>query len=337
MDSKKIIITTTITALVAIMAIVFVIIGTSNQEFEVSFDSAGASGVEVITVQKNNKVEKPGEPIREGYTFLGWFDGDEEWDFDKEVTKSIILIAKWERDDTDEVSVETFTVTFNSNGGSEVENQTIEEGNLVSKPATPTRDGYIFDAWLLDGENYDFSREINRNITLTASWKKEEVTTTPVRQEITITFNSNGGSNVASQKMLSGNAIKEPATPTRDGYKFLGWYRSGTKWNFTWATNIGITLTARWEKVEESKPEEKDDVYTMQVSAVDEFSPEINITIYKNGQNITSDVASLKSGNTIIAMYSATTNTLKANKAQYQQYSNFSIELRDGSNYNITK
>lgn len=67
----------------------------------------------------------------------------------------------------------TFTVTFDSDGGSEVEPQTVEEGQTATEPEAPTKEGYTFSGWLLEGEEYDFSTPVTADITLTAYWETE--------------------------------------------------------------------------------------------------------------------------------------------------------------------
>ena len=73
--------------------------------------------------------------------------------------------AKWQPD--------TFTVTFESNGGSEVDPQTIEYGNTVTQPDNPTKSGSAFSGWYSDEEltqGYDFSSSVTSDITLYAKW-----------------------------------------------------------------------------------------------------------------------------------------------------------------------
>ena len=69
----------------------------------------------------------------------------------------------------------TYTVTFDANGGSAVEAQTVEEGETATEPAEPTRSGYTFHGWQLEGEDYDFAAPVTGNITLTASWTQDYV------------------------------------------------------------------------------------------------------------------------------------------------------------------
>ena len=64
----------------------------------------------------------------------------------------------------------TYTVTFNSNGGSAVEGQTVKHGETAAQPAAPARDGYTFNGWYLNGVAYDFNTPVTENITLEARW-----------------------------------------------------------------------------------------------------------------------------------------------------------------------
>ena len=70
----------------------------------------------------------------------------------------------------EEIKKEVYTVIFNTNGGSEVEKQTIIKDGMLSKPNNPTKDGYVFINWILDNEEYNFNSKVTNNITLTANW-----------------------------------------------------------------------------------------------------------------------------------------------------------------------
>lgn len=73
-------------------------------------------------------------------------------------------------------NLETYNVTFDSDGGTNVDTKTIEENNVVSKPTDPTKDGYTFVEWQLDGNTYDFNSKVTEDITLKAIWNLEEPT-----------------------------------------------------------------------------------------------------------------------------------------------------------------
>ncbi|PJM74841.1 InlB B-repeat-containing protein [Bifidobacterium simiarum] len=140
--------------------------------------------------------------------------------------------------------VTTYTVAFNSNGGSAVAAQSVNSGAKVKQPANPTRAGYTFAGWYYGNAKWDFNRAVTGNITLTAQWTKNAV---PVTYR-TVAFNSNGGSAVASQKVANGQKATQPANPTRAGYTFAGWYNGKTKYDFNKPVTANLTLTAQWTK-----------------------------------------------------------------------------------------
>lgn len=68
--------------------------------------------------------------------------------------------------------IKTYTVTFNSNGGSNVNSQTIKENQIVSKPNNPIRNGYTFLGWYYNNNKFDFNTKINQDMTIVAQWKE---------------------------------------------------------------------------------------------------------------------------------------------------------------------
>ena len=113
-----------------------------------------------------------------------------------------------------------YTVTFNSNGGSNVASQTVRYGGVADEPVPPTKTGYTFKHWSLTegGAAYSFNSPVNGNTTLLAVWQINQYT---------LTFNSNGGSAVAAITQDYGSAVTAPADPERTGYNFLGWTTDG--------------------------------------------------------------------------------------------------------------
>ena len=82
-----------------------------------------------------------------------------------------------------------YIVTFNSNGGTEVSDVKVPEGNTVTEPAIPTRDGYTFAGWYLGNNKYDFTTGVDRNITLVAKWNKNNsggTTNPPTPGDVTV-------------------------------------------------------------------------------------------------------------------------------------------------------
>lgn len=67
----------------------------------------------------------------------------------------------------------SYTIKFETNGGSSVKNQTVVKNNKVSSPVNPTREGYVFDGWYTDKgltKKYDFDTKVTDSLTLYAKW-----------------------------------------------------------------------------------------------------------------------------------------------------------------------
>ena len=162
-----------------------------------------------------------------GCTFGGWNKADgTAWDYASDkVTDNITLYAKW--------AANTYTITFDTAGGSEIAPITQDYGTVITAPEAPTREGYTFIGW---------DKEIPttmpaENMTVTAQWEINQYT---------ITFDTNGGSEIAPITQDYGTAITAPANPTREGYTFIGW---DTEIPTTMPAE-NITLKARWRDTE---------------------------------------------------------------------------------------
>jgi len=136
--------------------------------FNVTFESNGGSYIETQNVKSGGTATRPTDPTKSGYNFVNWYSNSgltTVYNFSTAVNKDIKLYAKW--------NVITFTVTFESNGGSSVPKQTVKSGDTANRPADPTRSGYIFDNWYtILGSVYDFSTPVIGNITLSAKWNQ---------------------------------------------------------------------------------------------------------------------------------------------------------------------
>ncbi len=162
-----------------------------------------------------------------GYTFGGWNKADgTAWDYASDkVTDNRTLYAKW--------AANTYTITFDTAGGSEIAPITQDYGTVITAPEAPTREGYTFIGW---------DKEIPttmpaENMTVTAQWKINRYT---------ITFDTAGGSEIAPITQDYGTAITAPADPTREGYTFKGWDREIP----TTMPAENITLKAKWKDIE---------------------------------------------------------------------------------------
>lgn len=222
----------------------------NNVYHSVIFDSNGGTSVRTQTVKHGGYAEYR-STSRFGYEFLGWYLNGEKYDFSTPVTEKITLVAKWEKKTSDIPSddKEIYIVDFDSNGGTRVASQKVEEGDRVSRPSNPTRDCYDFVGWYTNAsltKKYDFSTPVTSDMTLYAKWKDNGT----CKETYRVKFDSNGGTSVATQRVDEGNRATEPRDPRRSGYTFLGWYLNGRKFSFNTRIYEDITLEAKWEKDE---------------------------------------------------------------------------------------
>lgn len=140
------------------------------KNYTVTFDSKGGSAVDSQTVKDNSSASRPADPTRNGYTLDGWFSDESfqmTYDFSSPVHSDLTLYAKW--------TAITYTVSFNSEGGTSIESQAVVYQNAAVKPADPVRSGYSFKGWYLNesyGASYDFSNKVTADVVLYAKWEK---------------------------------------------------------------------------------------------------------------------------------------------------------------------
>ena len=190
-------------------------------QYTITFDTNGGSEIAPITQDYGTEITAPDNPTRKGYTFKGW---------DKEIpetmpAENITVKAQWETNQ--------YTIAFDTNGGSEIAPITQDYGTEITAPDNPTRKGYTFKGW---------DKEIPEtmpaeNITVKAQWEINRYT---------ITFDTNGGSEIAPITQDYGTEITAPDNPTRKGYTFKGWDKEIPE---TMPAE-NITITARWKDTE---------------------------------------------------------------------------------------
>ena len=190
-------------------------------QYTITFDTNGGSEIAPITQDYGTEITAPDNPTRKGYTFKGW---------DKEIpetmpAENITVKAQWE--------INQYTIAFDTNGGSEIAPITQDYGTEITAPDNPTRKGYTFKGW---------DKEIPEtmpaeNITVKAQWKINQYT---------ITFDTNGGSEIAPITQDYGTEITAPDNPTRKGYTFKGWDKEIPE---TMPAE-NLTITARWKDTE---------------------------------------------------------------------------------------
>ena len=183
-------------------------------------------------VQAGEKAIEPDVPSRQGYQFTDWYLDDTKYDFNAAVTGNMTLTARW--------TVNQYTITFDTNGGSAVAPITQDYGTDITAPADPTRGGYTFIGW----DKAIPATMPAGDMTLTAQWRINRYT---------VTFDTDGGSAVAPITQDYGTAITAPADPTREGYTFMGWDKEIP----TTMPAGDMTITAKWKDSEKPTGEIK--------------------------------------------------------------------------------
>jgi len=229
------------------------------EAFTVTFDVNGGTGSPAAgkTDRHGRLASLPSPGTRTGYIFDGWYtaaEGGSAVDANHVYTGDTTLYAHWSQ-----IPPETFTVTFNANGGSvsPTSGVTGEDGKLSSLP-TPVREGYGFNGWFTAAEGgtaVDLNRVYTGDTTLYAHW-----TETPP-ETFTVTFDANGGS-VSPGSGVTGEDGTLSSLPTLADWKqqastyselthtFVGWYTQkigGTKVTADTVFTEDTTIYAGWD------------------------------------------------------------------------------------------
>ena len=196
-------------------------------EKTVTFDANGGTGSMTAQVASTATALTVNTFELSGYTFDGWntaangsgtsYADQASYAFTDDVT----LFAQW--------TINQYTITFNSDGGSAVSDITQNYGTDVTAPADPTKEGYTFAGW---SPTVPATMPVD-GASLTAQW---------TINQYTITFNSDGGSAVSDITQDYGTDVTAPADPTKEGYTFAGWSPTVPA---TMPAG-GASLTAQW-------------------------------------------------------------------------------------------
>lgn len=212
------------------------VIEPSLKLYTIKYNTDGGSKIGDYTVVEGEKAKKPESPVKEGYEFKEWQLNGKVYDFNSEVTSDIVLMAIYIKGE-----VKTYTVTFDTDGGSKIDNKVVEENTVVVKPVDPKKEGYEFKEWQLDGEAYNFSSKVTSDITLKAIYQDKI-------NEYTITFDTDGGTEIEKQTIKENGTVTEPEPPVKEGYEFKEWQLNGKKYDFSTKVTSDIELKAVYDK-----------------------------------------------------------------------------------------
>ncbi len=146
---------------VVIAAIIFLVISCQYRKLTVTMTVDNKTYYEIEDIKKGDVIIEPDDPEKEGYTFDGWYLNGKEFDFSTPIKKNLKLEAKW--------TINKYTITI-KNGDGNITTEKVEYGKTLAEPKTPTRDGYTFDGWYVNGAKYDFNSKVKGDFELEARW-----------------------------------------------------------------------------------------------------------------------------------------------------------------------
>ena len=265
----------------------------------------------------DGKLRQPPTPIRDGYTFAGWYwhadysgytdeqKAADKVDFDQAVTgQTVTMFAQWTKD---EVQNET-DVLYVANGGKFFDDQEVQQGltdsdGMMRQPMTPTRDGYTFAGWYWvsdlsvlteeqkEQNKVDFGQPVTKpHVTMYAQWVKNQ-------DEINVLYAANGGQFATGETFQQGvtdsdGMMRQPAAPTREGYTFDGWYwhadysgytdeqKAADKVDFSQPVQSDVNIYAQWTKNADAQAEQ------ITVKFVDNFNGTESSAEVKKGEAV---------------------------------------------------
>ncbi len=163
------------------------------------------------TLEYGSVITSIQEPIKEGYTFTGWYnENNQKVNHPITVTENITLYSKYE--------INVYTVSFYHNNKKYVEDQKVNYGENAIKPSTdPTKEDYNFSGWVIKGTNnkYDFNQKVTKNIELESSFTKKPT--------YTVTFKI-GNEVILTENVIEGHKVEAKEAPNKKGYLFDKWY-----------------------------------------------------------------------------------------------------------------
>lgn len=227
-------------------------------------DNGDPTVTKFIDNDKNSKfTELVPEPTKENYTFAGWYNGDEKFDFTTVPTGDVTLTAKWTAKD--------YEVSFITEHGKTPTSQNVPYNEPAKDPGTLTEEGYTFDGWYADeahNTKFDFTQPIKHNTTVYAKW---------TANDYEVRFITEHGDPPTSQNVKYNGTATDPGELTEEGYTFIGWYTDHTcttEFNFSTPITGDTKVYAKWEKNAPVLP----DTYALNVSGAFVYVDGVDVT-----------------------------------------------------------
>ena len=192
-----------------------------KEQYSVTFDTDGGNYIAPIKADYGAEVAAPQKPSKEGYEFDGW-----SVNFPTRITSDLTVTAKWR--------VKKYTITFDTDGGTEISTITQDFGTTIATPTAPTKAGYTFGGWT---PQLPITMPA-QNVNVTAIWLRDN--------QYKITFDTDGGSSVTSGAYYFGETISVPTNPIKTGYTFVGWNPAIP----STMPAENLTVKAQWKAIE---------------------------------------------------------------------------------------
>ena len=227
-------------------------------------DNGKPTVTKFIDNDKNSKFkELVPEPTKENYTFAGWYNGDEKFDFTTVPTGDVTLTAKWTAND--------YYVSFVTEHSDPPTSQNVKYNGTANDPGKLSAEGYTFDDWYTDdtySTKFDFTKPITSNTTVYAKW---------TANDYEVSFITEHSDAPASQNVKYNETAKDPGKLTAEGYTFDGWYTDDTRtkeFDFNTPITSNTTVYAKWEKNAPVLP----DTYELNVSGAFVYVDGVDVT-----------------------------------------------------------
>jgi len=198
----------------------------------VSFDTDGVGEIESVTVLDGESVTIPDALTKDGYVFLGWYIGDTKVEGSYVPTGDVTVTAKFR-------ALYVYTVSFDTDGGSIVDDIKVTEGDSFELPAGPTKAGYKFLGWYYNNELLTEGFVPTEDVVIVAEYRELAV--------YTVEFIDEDGNPIDSIEVLEGEVFTLPEAAVKDGYIFIGWFYEDELITEGFAPDGNVTLTAKYK------------------------------------------------------------------------------------------
>ena len=217
-----------------------------------------------IDNDKNSKfAELVPEPTKENYTFAGWYNGNEKFDFTTVPTGDVTLTAKWTAKD--------YEVRFITEHGNAPASQNVPYNKTATNPGELTAEGYTFGGWYADEKHtteFDFNTQITSDTKVYAKW---------TANDYEVSFITEHGNAPTSQNVKYNGTANDPGKLSAEGYTFIGWYTDHTcttEFKFSTPITGDTKVYAKWEKNAPVLP----DTYALNVSGAFVYVDGVDVT-----------------------------------------------------------